>query len=116
MLSDAVHFCVFVHRGKKASVFNYDPLTKNILIIKANTSNCVCEFSSNTVYMVKKKYRLGLLYVWAWKSCYVYTVEVRTRVYNVRYIDGLEVLMKVLCQIQPKQRLFVSSSCCLCQK
>lgn len=54
MLSDAVHFCVFVHRGKKASVFNYDPLTKNILIIKANTSNCVCEFGSNTVYMVKK--------------------------------------------------------------
>lgn len=32
----------------------------------------------------------------AWKSSYVYTVEVQTQVYNLCYINRLEVLMKVL--------------------
>lgn len=57
-----------------------------------------------------KKVQIGpfmlLLCLWAWKSCYVYTVEVQPCVYN---LNRLEVLMKVLCQIWPKQRLFVSS-------
>lgn len=54
-----------------------------------------------------------LMCVWreggAWKPCYVYTVEVQTPVYNLCYINRLEVLIKILCQIRLKQRLFVSS-------
>lgn len=46
--------------------------------------------------------------VWAWKSCYVYTAEVQAHIY-LCYTNLYEVLMKVLYQTWPIQRLFVSS-------
>lgn len=37
--------------------------------------------------------------VWEWKGCYFFSAEVQNCVYNLCYIDELEVLMKVLCNI-----------------
>lgn len=53
--------------------------------------------------------------VLAWTSCYVYTVEVRTPVYNLWYINRLEVLMKVLL-VQAKGCLYVQNVVCVTSK
>lgn len=62
------------------------------------------------LHIWSKKVMIGPLMlvfcVWTWKSRYIYTLEVQT---YVCYIDRLEVLMKVQCQIWPKQRLSLSS-------